>query len=1303
MKNLLLFLGLLFPAAVFGQGGFYSSIPISNAGRPLGGASVAVCTTADIGATSVPCQDTVPIFSDVALTQTMSNPFPADSGGNFGFWITPGNYTVQISGSGVSPRIYYVSVPCVPGAVSCGGGSTSPGVPPNSIQYNAAGSALAGAGSLFYLNDGPDPSGGTGPYLFSNDPLSNNTLANGTAYSEVAYNLVKVTDGAGNTTSVGPGTVVTKSITDNGLTGIGNCVNIGTGGLLHDFGLPCNSGGGGGTPAGPNTSLQINNAGAFGAGGEKDDGTNLTISRDVHPSGPNPYYDLRQFGLYTGPGAAIACSITAGTNIATCPGGISDFAVGQGISILSAGVTPTFPTWGVSAIASFSRTNNVATYTLASSYGVPVPGAGQSVTISGMSDSSFNGSFAVTGNDGDQGHFFIANTGSNVATTASVGTATLTTPVVAVTPQGILNGSTTYAYKIVMRGYSGELSVASPAGMTTAGATTLGVNLKNVLSCSRTNGLVTCTTNVPHNFQAGVDVDLEGTSQFGSTINQYNGAHSIVSTPSSTTFTFAQEALGNDSGTTMGGTAKVVAKNLVQWDMVAYAVLQSIVYRSINGGAYSAVGIVEGMDGSFLDWGLIAAPIFPANVPSTPPSSATNGIFATTITNISGTTLTLAANAPNTAISQTAQHDNTPIVLAGCAALPSGGGGELYIPATNPHASVPFTSPLDLYHNCGNNSTQVTITAAADLIINEPVIMKASGVKIRGVVGGVKPNTQFASYTATTISGVAYPFFYFVPGSFGPNSLIDLSMYCPQSYQSCVLQDQDQGGGGVVGIHYDNDTFHGINGSMPMIMRSGGFNFWFNDAIFFVDSAGSNPNWGVPEALTIDVPNPLGGTDALTGNGWTCAGEMSFERTTFAGHGIEYNDRGTPHLGGIGCGHVTFSETTYESAYTPWMTVHVTGTNSAFTQVEIKNGGYSDYRSGRATPFILMAPGVRVGGIKTQFVYCGSSQQPLFEGTNVKAVDVVAGSSASCSLNGAIAYTQHDLDLGNGVQLTTYFGALNRFIGGAKSYYAMDGTAAPSVTVTAGGSVPIGVNCYAIFAYDPDGGFTSDGPQNCATTTTGNQTVNITRPTLPGNAVQWNVSWYPATGGSAFLSCFPISGATTTYVYSGAGACGNPFNQVGTAGKANIGPSGLSGFQTTTNQIDLIDTVVAVPSPSRGRVSYHGSTLTCTNFDGSSCLPGGGTTVTVCSGSQALGTSAIASGAAATTVTITCTGLLATDNIQLDFNASPLGVTGYIPSSSGMLTIVKWPSANTINIAVVNNTSSSITPGAVTLNYRVVR
>jgi uncharacterized membrane protein len=38
-----------------------------------------------------------------------------------------------------------------------------------------------------------------------------------------------------------------------------------------------------------------------------------------------------------------------------------------------------------------------------------------------------------------------------------------------------------------------------------------------------------------------------------------------------------------------------------------------------------------------------------------------------------------------------------------------------------------------------------------------------------------------------------------------------------------------------------------------------------------------------------------------------------------------------------------------------------------------------------------------------------------------------------------------------------------------------------------------------------------------------------------------------------------------------------------------------------------------------------------------------------------------------------------------------------------MLTIIAYPSSNNVNFKVCNNTNSSVTPGAITLNWRVIR
>lgn len=94
-------------------------------------------------------------------------------------------------------------------------------------------------------------------------------------------------------------------------------------------------------------------------------------------------------------------------------------------------------------------------------------------------------------------------------------------------------------------------------------------------------------------------------------------------------------------------------------------------------------------------------------------------------------------------------------------------------------------------------------------------------------------------------------------------------------------------------------------------------------------------------------------------------------------------------------------------------------------------------------------------------------------------------------------------------------------------------------------------------------------------------------------------------------------------------------------------------------------------------------------------------TQTIAHGTAVLGTSAISSSACATVVTVTATGVATTDNIMADFNADPTSTTGY--QAGTMLTIIKYPTAGNVNFSVCNNTGSSITPGAATLNWRVVR
>lgn len=99
----------------------------------------------------------------------------------------------------------------------------------------------------------------------------------------------------------------------------------------------------------------------------------------------------------------------------------------------------------------------------------------------------------------------------------------------------------------------------------------------------------------------------------------------------------------------------------------------------------------------------------------------------------------------------------------------------------------------------------------------------------------------------------------------------------------------------------------------------------------------------------------------------------------------------------------------------------------------------------------------------------------------------------------------------------------------------------------------------------------------------------------------------------------------------------------------------------------------------------------------------GGLTSTIAAGTSALGTGAISSATCATVVTTAATNTATTDVVLAGFNGDPTAVTGYVPLTAGMLTIIAYPSSGNVNFKVCNNTNASITPGAITLNWRVLR
>lgn len=125
-------------------------------------------------------------------------------------------------------------------------------------------------------------------------------------------------------------------------------------------------------------------------------------------------------------------------------------------------------------------------------------------------------------------------------------------------------------------------------------------------------------------------------------------------------------------------------------------------------------------------------------------------------------------------------------------------------------------------------------------------------------------------------------------------------------------------------------------------------------------------------------------------------------------------------------------------------------------------------------------------------------------------------------------------------------------------------------------------------------------------------------------------------------------------------------------------------------------------NPTSGSIRVWGNTATgnleCLTSSGGACLP-----TIVASGQTAMATSSVSANTCTSGTTASATNALTTDSAELTYASDPTGVTGYGAGTSGGITIRTWLTANTINFKECNETGSSITPGALSLNWRIIR
>jgi hypothetical protein len=892
-----------------------------------------------------------------------------------------------------------------------------------------------------------------------------------------------------------------------------------------------------GTESGPlGAGAQTNAANTFTA--------NQNFDNGMHIKGPDPYFDVMRFGGYSGsyPFAATTTgNITAGQTSLTTPSAF-DVVNGQYVTVYGAGPASTIYAPGTPApVSSISVSTNVATVNLAVDENM---GTGNVVTIAGSSDAAFNGNFTTLSNSGAYGFTFsVTHANCSPCTIGGSTTAVLAPPFVTGVA-GILNGSTTYQYKIVAEDLKGGLSAASAPIVISSAAATLGQNNATIANagCSRdSTGLVTITTTLAHNFQVGARAFIvPGTTGD----SNFEGNVVINTTPTSTTFTFYQRNYPAVASSCTGGTVTVVAKNVIRWSQRYNSIIGHWIYRCNGSGCtnYVLAGHTDGVDGAFADTGLGGPTGVPAYVPTgLPPSAPANQYLSAQVTAGGGTTtLTLSVAASNTVSGATVLHDNTPAVAAICAAI-GGAAGTIYFP-NNQGAVYPVTSFLDMSTVCTSPGLHVLQGGRVSLLAP---IRPPGHTFWEGVSGNVGVN--FGAGPQQTILGNAFPLL-LTTGSTNVSSVFqNINLSCNQKWQSCWFADNTYANGTIM-------TFRNFSSSSAgggYAFHDGGQFQYLFDQVSFGNQA-TTSTWGVyadPWYSTISWG--IGQTQQAL------MSDMTMNFANFFSGGMVFENHGQTLAGGLNS--LRFSHILCEGCVSPIMRFDLqnTGINSGGIDAEYLT--YADTLAGGSTG-LMDFQGVSsssYSGVRLKYSSCAQGNQPA----------VTAGSYIS-----GLQLFDISTSCGGGAGLSTTnvfsgsFGNDAVQIGGIGTVgYGMATPAAPTVTAVAGAQFPAGTYNVQIAWVDAFGQHTYYSPVVPVTTSGGNLNIQITPPAAPIGAT----GYYALVNGNfadfTNSACFNVVKSPATAVGTPVNAnCSGFGGSNNAAGRANQVAFGSAGIETNS-------------------------------------------------------------------------------------------------------------------------------------------
>lgn len=716
----------------------------------------------------------------------------------------------------------------------------------------------------------------------------------------------------------------------------------------------------------------------------------------------------------------------------------------------------------------------------------------------------------------------------------------LTTPGQAtVTPINLLNGATTYNYQVIAEDRTGGLTAASTVGTTSTGIASLGPNTITLTNCVITSGIATYTSSGNHNLAVAARLDIEGFT--GTFASPCNGVVMVATTPSGTTFTVNKgTGAPNQTVSTGSPTATVFACNKLTYPLASFSggnTLRYWIYRNS-----SVVGVAPGVDPFFIDCGRPITGI-PAYVPATPPGSTTPGYLATTIVSGAGsTTLTLAANAGTTAASQSVLHDNSPNMKAAVQAAYNAGGGTVYLPNS---AAFAFNSAIDFTTVTGAFSSAVRIHFNNSSSINQTWIPHSS----MDFDGEPRQGTSFQYVNGALVTGTAHPMF-LIPEFSNTVHFNRIFLQSAAQQQTLVLLDSTDGGSSA-GNTFDDVALNGLNGDGRPLVTKGGFDFYWKRGVC---NSGAT-SFKVGSCITHTIAS---GAVALVGQ---ILGRTQLDNVNFAGSSIEYDCR--PSLANnISIRDGRYFGSLLESSIGPY--IQFTGCGSQrISNMQVKNLNISDNIVACATPIVEATEGNLFDiAFEGMLSFCGAPPLAIVNtgGFSFMQYSGTGGSSNSGNISTVTTLSPEGLGgllVGRAITPLTVLGA-------------------PSLALSAGGSIAVGSFCYQIVAIDIDGIESLPGPCANITTTGGNQTVTVTPPTLPSGSTsyrpyrsQTNIGGSPARANiQAFGSCaFAVIPAGVQFVDSFSFTCGQAAPILSSAGASVLGASGMStpAFRLMTN------------------------------------------------------------------------------------------------------------------------------------------